>query len=270
MFEQLYMLSWNSSLVREYMVRVLSIVSIVAALIILSPAAQAQTSKTVLDGVFSDAQAVRGEAVYRASCGRCHGEDLSGVSGPAVVGRVFIDRWREDALDSLYNFMREGMPPGRQRSTEPNPISDSMYLDMVAHVLKVNGYPGGAGELTADSVKDVVLIGKDGPRPVPDGSLIMTVGCLSQAPNGAWILFNATEPARNRRPNDSVPSERAASSQKPAGRLIFRLADLEAVPDFSPAANKGRKIQAKGYIVRQPNAERINLTSMEMLDSSCG
>jgi len=54
------------------------------------------------------------------------------------------------------------------------------------------------------------------------------------------------------------------------GTLIFRLADLEAVPDFAPAAHKGHKMQAKGRLVRQPNAERLSLILIEMLDASCG
>jgi len=41
------------------------------------------------------------------------------------------------------------------------------------------------------------------------------------------------------------------------GTLIFRLADLDAVPDFAPDSHKGHKMQAKGYLVRQPGAERI-------------
>jgi hypothetical protein len=28
-------------------------------------------------------------------------------------------------------------------------------------------------------------------------------------------------------------------------------------------------MQAKGFLVRQPNAERINLSSIDMLDSTC-
>ena len=250
--------------------RTLAIISILTVLTSIAPSANAQASKTVLDGVFTDTQAARGQVVYAASCGRCHGEDLGGLSAPILRGPVFIDRWREDALDSLYNFMREGMPPGRQRSTEPNPITDDAYLDILAHILKVNEYPAGPADLAPNAVREVLLVGKAGPRPVPDSSLVMTVGCLSQAPTGSWLLFNATEPARNRRPNDSLPAERAAASQKPAGRLIFRLADLEAVADFNPVPHKGHKMLVKGYIVRQPNAERINLTSMEMLGSSCG
>jgi len=45
---------------------------------------------------------------------------------------------------------------------------------------------------------------------------------------------------------------------------------LEAVPDFAPDAHRGHKMQAKGRLVRQPNAERISVSLMEMLDPSCG
>jgi hypothetical protein len=58
--------------------------------------------------------------------------------------------------------------------------------------------------------------------------------------------------------------------QRPLGRLTFRLADLEAAPDFAPAAHRGQKVQAKGYVVRQANADRINVTAIEMIDMACG
>jgi hypothetical protein len=61
-----------------------------------------------------------------------------------------------------------------------------------------------------------------------------------------------------------------SSLQKKLGTLTFRLADLEAVPDLTPSAHNGHKMQVKGFLVRQQNAERISLTSMEMLDPSCG
>ena len=137
-------------------------------------------------------------------------------------------------------------------------------------ILNVNGYRSGPGDLTADLIGKVVLIGKNGPQPVPDGSLVITVGCLSQNRDGVWLLFNATEPARTRRSTASTPAELTASSQRPLGSLIFRLADLEAVPNFTPDSHRGHKMQAKGYVVRQPRAERINLSSVEMLSTECG
>ena len=225
------------------------------------PAAQAQSGapvKTVLDGVYSDAQAARGQAAYTSACGACHGAALDGVSAPAF----------EDMLDTFHNFIMERMPPGRGAGPIPLPASD--YLDILTYILKVNGYNAGPAELTTALVGSVMLVGKNGPQPVPDGALVVTVGCLSQARTGPWILFSATEPVRTRTSTTSSPAELNASLRKPSGSLIFRLADMEAVPDFVPDSHKGHKMQAKGYLIRQPNAERMSLSSIEMLDSACG
>ena len=239
-------------------------------LVLCIPAVQAQSEppgKTVLDGVYSDAQATRGQAAFTAHCSVCHGDALEGVSAPQRTGDRFLERWREDTLDTIYNFIKERMPLGRAPDASPIPASD--YLDILTHILKMNGYRAGPSELTPDLVATFMLVGKNGPQPVPDGSLVITVGCLSQARDGVWILFSATEPARTRTSNTSTPAELRASSQKRLGALIFRLADLDAVPDFAPDMHKGHKMQAKGYLVRQPSAERISLSSMEVLDSSC-
>jgi hypothetical protein len=114
----------------------------------------------------------------------------------------------------------------------------------------------------------VMLVGKDGPQPVPDGSHVLTTGCLSRDPDGRWILVNATDPVRT--PTEvSAPEELQAFSDARLGNLAFRLADLEAVGDFSPEDHRGHTMQVKGYVVWQPNAERVSLTSIEMLDAGC-
>jgi mono/diheme cytochrome c family protein len=214
-------------------------------------------AQTVLDGLYSETQAARGEAAYKATCSVCHGSGLDGVSAPALTGERFIEHWREGPLSSFYNFIRERMPPMRSA-----PVSGVNYLDIVTYILKVNGYPAGARELVSDHLEDVMFVGKNGPQPVPDGSLILTAGCLAQTGEDRWILTNATEPVR---------AEFKGSSQKNLGSLSFRLTDFEAVPGFEPATNKGHKVQVQGYLVRQPNAERISLTSIELAanDTNC-
>jgi len=171
-------------------------------------------------------------------------------------------------LDTIYNYIRQNMPRGRPPDAKPIPDND--YLDILTYILDVNGYRTGPSELTLGLLGNVMLVGKNGPQPVPDGSLVITVGCLSQARDGPWVLYSATEPARTRTPTTSTPAELKTSTQRSVGTLIFRLADLEAVPDFAPDAHKGHKMQAKGYLVRQPNAERLSLSLIEMLDASCG
>jgi hypothetical protein len=240
-------------------------------LVLCVPALQAQSQasdKTVLDGIYADAQAERGHASYTTHCGACHGSSLEGVSAPPLTGNRFIERWREGMLDPLYEFIRQRMPFGRSASAKS--IPDNEYLDILTYILKVNGYRAGDSELTRDLLGNVMVVGMNGPQPVPDGSHVVTIGCLSRAGDGLWILSNATEPSRARTEDASTPEELKTSRQKKLGTLTFRLADLEAIPDLSPSAHDGHKMQVKGFLVRQQNAERISLTSMEMLDPGCG
>jgi len=224
------------------------------------------TGKTSLDSIYSDAQSIRGQAAYTAYCATCHGAALEGVSAPELSGNRFLERWREGTLDGIYNFIRQRMPLGR--SANAPPIPDRDYLDIVTFILNGNGYPAGSTDVTTAQLGNIMFVGKDGPRPVPDGALVITVGCLSQLPNGTWALVSAIEPARTRS-EISSPAEIKTSAQRILGTLTFRLAELDAVPDFAPDAHKGHKMQAKGYLVRQPNAERISLSSMEMLSVEC-
>ncbi len=223
-------------------------------------------ASTVLDGAYSDAQAARGKAAYTAECGSCHGASLEGISAPALTGNQFLERWREGTLDGIYGFIRERMPFGRPRNSAR--ISDTEYLDILTYLLKANGYPTGPKDLTMGGIVRVMLVGKNGAQPVPDGALVMTIGCLSQH-DGIWTLSNAVEPVRSRSESASPPAELQASVEKPLGSRTFRLADLDAVPDFAPENHEGHKMQAKGYLVRQPNSERIHLSAIQMLSDSC-
>jgi mono/diheme cytochrome c family protein len=232
-----------------------------------SPLYAAQAAKTVLDGVYSETQAARGHDFYTSVCSSCHGVALEGVSAPQLTGNRFIERWREGTLDPLYEFIRQRMPFGRPANAKP--IPDNEYLDILTYILKMNDYRAGESDLSPGALSNVMLVGLNGPRPVPDGSHVTTIGCLSPAGDGLWVLSHATEPARAPADKVSTPAELKGLSARKLGNLTFRLADMEAVPDFSPSAHNGHKMQAKGFLVRQPNAERISLTAMEMLDPSC-
>jgi S-disulfanyl-L-cysteine oxidoreductase SoxD len=243
-------------------------VAIVLLFVYLPAFAQSQPAqRTILDGVYSEAQARRGLPLYTTHCAACHGNALEGVSAPELTGNRFTERWREGTLDGIYSFIKQRMPPGRAAST--NPLPDGDHVDIISHVLKTNGYPSGPAELVPSVLSSVLFVGKNGPQPVPDGALVITVGCLSQAVNGTWVLMSATEPARTRSEISNAADVKGSSEKKP-GTLTLRLADLDAVSDFTPDAHRGHKIQAKGYLVRQPNAERISVSAMDMVDSNCG
>jgi hypothetical protein len=229
------------------------------------------TERTVLDGAYTAGQSERGLAAYTANCSRCHLEDLAGKdAAPPLKGERFIERWREYDLEPLFTLIKTAMPPERSRTPDTPVLSDQTYIDIVTHILRGNGYPAGNTELRAETLDQVKLVGKDGPKPVPDGSLVLVVGCLAQVNESNWVAVNATEPIRAKRSDEATPKELESSAVVPLGTHRFRLVNYDYIsPDLRLDPYRGHKIQVKGYLIRQPNAERINVTSLERVAPTC-
>ena len=66
-------------------------------------------AQTVWDGVYTADQATRGRTAYSQHCVTCHKPDLLGIEG-AMNGEPFIERRREDNLETLFLDMRATMP----------------------------------------------------------------------------------------------------------------------------------------------------------------
>src|SRR5215813_5174177 len=139
----------------------------IACIIVLASVSTARAQseareKTVLDGVYSNAQAERGQGFYTTYCGGCHGNSLEGVSAPPLTGSRFIERWREGVLDPLYDFIRQRMPFGRPANAKPIPDND--FLDILTYILKINGYRSGESDLKRDLLRNVMFVGINGPQ----------------------------------------------------------------------------------------------------------
>ena len=86
-----------------------------------------------------------------------------------------MEAWREDSVGNLYTRVRNLMP-----FDEPATLSDAAYLDSVAYLLQVNGFPAGPRELTAAGAADIRIEDEDGPGEVPSFALVRVVGCLAR------------------------------------------------------------------------------------------
>ena len=70
----------------------------------------AQSPKSQWDGVYTDAQAARGEPLYRENCSMCHGFALAGtVLAPALAGPAFNTKWNRRPVSMVFE-------PGYNRS----------------------------------------------------------------------------------------------------------------------------------------------------------
>lgn len=104
-----------------------------------------QQERTSWDGVYTNAQADRGETLYADRCARCHGDSLQGVeAAPALAGPTFYANWNGETLDALFQRMRSSMPQDR-----PGSLSRTENADVLAYMLRVAKYPSGMEPLDA-------------------------------------------------------------------------------------------------------------------------
>src|ERR1700694_1723460 len=66
-------------------------------------------SQSVSEGVYSAAQAARGQETYRSKCVDCHGSSLEGTSGPQLAGNNFIANWSGRPLSDLVDKIQKKM-----------------------------------------------------------------------------------------------------------------------------------------------------------------
>ncbi len=101
---------------------------------------------SVWDGVFTDEQAGRGEAAYRQECASCHGAELEGGDmTPPLVGGGFTSNWNDLTLGDLFERIRLTMP-----LDSPGKLPRQQNVDVIAFMLKANGWPAGKTELGGD------------------------------------------------------------------------------------------------------------------------
>ena len=217
----------------------------------------------VWDGVFTSAQADRGKQ-SAARCQGCHGADLGGTDrAPALKGNAFLANWEDGSVNRLFTKVRETMPPGNVDSLSPE-----TKLDIVAHLLRENGFPAGASELAlnAEALDGLQIVKKGAEAGAPNFALVQVVGCLSRDQASGFRLTNASEPAVTR---DSAPSAAALKSaeSKPLGRQTFVLVSVDAAT--KSGALNGRKVEARGLLYRDGSYADLNLTSLKSIAADC-
>jgi cytochrome c len=106
--------------------------------------AQADASRSVWDGVFTNEQSMRGDQAYSQNCASCHGTSLTGgESAPPLTGGEFSSNWYGLTLGDLFERIRTTMPADR-----PGRISREQDADILAYILNVNQFPAGEAELS--------------------------------------------------------------------------------------------------------------------------
>jgi len=111
-------------------------------------AGQDAATRSVWDGVYTEAQAMRGERDYGRSCERCHGVDLTGdptTETPALQSAPFVEQWQGKTVKDLFDLIKRSMP-----ADQPDSLTTRAYVDIVAYLMSANHFPSGSQELSRE------------------------------------------------------------------------------------------------------------------------
>ena len=205
-----------------------------------------EAARTVVDNVYSEAQAARGGAAYEEAC----------AGWPALKQQRFARQFAGKDLRTLFTKVATTMP-----RNAPGSLGDNVALDLIAYLLRENGFPAGSEELTADALDGIRVVAgmRKPPPPVGDFSYVEVVGCLTPGPQNTWLLTKASAPAA------ATPSG-SPDTAKPLGTETFHLVDAMA---YAPAAHKGQKMYLRGLLIRLADEQRMTISALETVSPSC-
>jgi mono/diheme cytochrome c family protein len=160
----------------------------------LSLVVQGQQTRSVNDGVYSAAQATRGQQLYKSQCAECHGNALEGTIGSPLVGDSFLTNWSSRSLAALVDKVQKTMP-----FSTPGSLSRRQSTDLTAYILQFGKFPAGQRDLAEEMLARVEFPVRRGNAPAavslagttlppPQGNLAELMRAIA-FPNSN-ILFN--------------------------------------------------------------------------------
>ncbi len=223
-----------------------------AGSVLMKAQAAGARGRTVWDGVYTDAQAARATSTFNTVCSNCH--TLSAQDNRPVTGDKFWEAFTQKTVGDLLTYVKTNMPNGNGGS-----LPASTYNELVALILKSNGFPAGTAELVPEAVADVQIIPKDGPGELPANTLVRVVGCLGR--NGSdWVLTSATAPERTERIGVG-PEDASRALGDRTTTLKFVLTRLDSFV--------GQRMSVSGILIGAGGVDGLNVTTVNRVAETC-
>ena len=102
------------------------------------PEVEEAAEPTTADGIFTMAQADRGEDLFRTTCSECH-------DAVDWTDTGFQGRWEAQSVFQLWYYINDRMP-----YDDPWSLSRQQVTDVLTYILRLNDLPAGDDELATD------------------------------------------------------------------------------------------------------------------------
>jgi hypothetical protein len=210
------------------------------------------TGPTVWDGLYTDAQAERANVIFGQSCANCH--TLTADGNRPLSGDKFWESFTQRTVGDLLDYMRTNMP-----NNNPGSLPAATYNDLVALILRANGFPAGKAEFVPDTGAKAQIIPKGGVTELPANTLARVVGCLSKT-GSDWVLTNATSPVRIEK-TGAVPEDATRPLGDGTMTLKFVLTRLDPFV--------GQRVSATGILMGAGGVDGLNVATVNRVAEAC-
>jgi alcohol dehydrogenase (cytochrome c) len=186
------------------------------------------TTQSAAPVVTFASQVEAGAEAFAINCAICHGANLEGSTlGPLLSGFSWVRRWGTQTPTLLLGNIQANMPPGGNES-----ITEEDYLNIVAHMLQVNGVDGVTEALTAtsdfvieDSISRMVAQRNRPVPPAPEGLTVngntedfipfipLTDAMLRDPDPADWPMMRRNFYAHSYSPLDQINTETVKNLQ---------------------------------------------------------
>lgn len=108
----------------------------------------AQEERSIQDGVYTAAQAARGEHLYKQLCVPCHGAQWTAPNAaPGSTGDDFLAKFDGKTVGALFEKILNTMP-----GSDPGILIPSEVAELIAFLASSSQVPAGQTELPSDPV----------------------------------------------------------------------------------------------------------------------
>jgi hypothetical protein len=189
---------------------------------------------------------------FSQSCAGCHA--LAAQGKAPLVGDAFWKSFAQYTVGDLLEFVSTYMPNGT-----PGSLTEPTYRDILALMLKSNGFPAGNADLVGNTAANLQIVPKDGSTELPANALARVVGCLARS-GADWVVTSATTPER---------AERVAAAGEDAARpLGTRTIPLKFVVTKLDAL-AGSRVAVSGLLIGEGGVDGINVTAVNRIAPKC-
>ena len=109
-----------------------------------------QDTKSVKAGVYTFEQAERGVALYKQKCASCHAPNRF------TDDQLFLTPYAGKPMWEMFDVISDSMP-----EDDPGGMKPEEYADVIAYLLRLNGFPTGQTELpTSKETLSLILFEK--------------------------------------------------------------------------------------------------------------